>query len=99
MKNIFDVTDLLVVPSQWYETFGYTVLEALSYGVPVQVTDKVGAKDLVQCIDPAFICVSKELNLDKIKLEEFSSEVCRRNIIKTETLHEKEMEKVYRGLI
>ena len=98
LRSIFDVTDLLVVPSQWYETFGYTVLEALSYGVPVQVTDKVGAKDLVQYIDPAFICVNKELNLDKIKLEEFSSEVCRRNIIKTETLHEKEMEKVYRGL-
>lgn len=99
LEEIFDKTDLLIVPSQWYETFGFTVLEALSYGVPVMVTNKVGAKDLVQYIDPAFICVNKELNLDKIKLEEFSSEVCRRNIIKTEMLHEKEMEKVYQGLI
>lgn len=99
LEKIFDKTDLLIVPSQWYETFGFTVLEALSYGVPVMVTNKVGAKDLVQYIDPAFICVNKELNLDKIKLEEFSSEVCRRNIIKTEMLHEKEMEKVYQGLI
>lgn len=99
LEKIFDKTDLLIVPSQWYETFGFTVLEALSYGVPVMVTNKVGAKDLVQYIDPAFICVNKELNLDKIKLEEFNSEVCRRNIIKTEMLHEKEMEKVYQGLI
>lgn len=48
LKEIFDVTDLLVVPSQWYETFGFTVLEALSYGVPVIVSDKVGAGDLLK---------------------------------------------------
>lgn len=47
LEEIFDDTDLLVVPSQWYETFGFTVLEALSYGVPVVVTDKVGAKDII----------------------------------------------------
>ena len=39
--------DLLVAPSIWYETFGFTVLEALSYGVPVIVSDHVGAKDIV----------------------------------------------------
>lgn len=47
LEEIFDDTDLLVVPSQWYETFGFTVLEALSYGVPVLVGDKVGAQDLI----------------------------------------------------
>lgn len=99
LKEIFDATDILVVPSQWYETFGYTVLEALSYGVPVQVTDKVGAKDLVQCVDPAFICADKGLNLEKLRLKEFNSKVCKSSIIKTETLHAKEMEKIYRGLI
>lgn len=34
-------------PSVWYETFGYTVLEALSFGVPVLVSDTVGAKDII----------------------------------------------------
>lgn len=48
LEEIFDNTDLLVVPSQWYETFGFTVLEALSYGVPVIVSDKVGAGDLIK---------------------------------------------------
>lgn len=44
---IFENTDVLVAPSIWYETFGYTVLEALSFGVPVLVTKNVGAKDII----------------------------------------------------
>lgn len=47
LKQIFANTDVLLVPSVWHETFGFTVLEALSYGVPVVVSDHVGAKDLV----------------------------------------------------
>lgn len=47
LEEIFNATDLLVVPSQWYETFGFTVLEALSYGVPVLAGNKVGAQDLI----------------------------------------------------
>lgn len=46
LEKIFDNTDLLIVPSIWYETFGFIVLEALSYGVPVLVTDRVGSKDI-----------------------------------------------------
>ena len=47
LGSIFQDTDILIVPSVWYETFGYTVLEALSYGVPVIISDTVGAKDIV----------------------------------------------------
>lgn len=47
LKVIFANTDVLVAPSVWYETFGFTVLEALSYGVPVIVSDRVGAKDIL----------------------------------------------------
>ncbi len=47
LPQILANTDVLVAPSVWYETFGFTVLEALSYGVPVIVTDHVGAKDMV----------------------------------------------------
>lgn len=47
LKNIFSKTDLLIVPSKCYETFGFIVLEALSYGVPVMVTENVGAKDIL----------------------------------------------------
>lgn len=48
LEEIFQKTDVLIMPSVWYETFGFTVLEALSYGVPVIVSENVGAKDLLE---------------------------------------------------
>ncbi len=47
LPSILSKADVLIAPSVWYETFGFTVLEALSYGVPVIVSDHVGAKDIV----------------------------------------------------
>lgn len=47
LEKIFDSTDVLVCPSVLYETFGFTVLEALSCGVPVLVSGNVGAKDII----------------------------------------------------
>lgn len=47
LKKIFDETDVLVAPSVGYETFGFTVLEALSYGVPVIISGNVGARDIL----------------------------------------------------
>lgn len=48
LQEIMNQIDIVVVPSLWYETFGFTVLEALSYGVPVIITENVGAKDLLE---------------------------------------------------
>ncbi len=48
LRDIFANTDVLVAPSVWYETFGFTVLEALSYGIPVVISNHVGAKDIVK---------------------------------------------------
>lgn len=47
LEQIMNEADVLVAPSIWYETFGFTVQEALSYGVPVIVSDHVGAKDII----------------------------------------------------
>lgn len=47
LGQIMEEADVLVAPSIWYETFGFTVLEALSYGVPVIVSNHVGAKDII----------------------------------------------------
>lgn len=66
LKEIFDNTDLLIVPSQWYETFGFTVLEALSYGVPVMVTNKVGASDLLSMGKFGFIVCDEQMTHDTI---------------------------------
>lgn len=47
IKDIMERTDVLVAPSVCFETFGFTVLEALSFGVPVIVSDCVGAKEII----------------------------------------------------
>lgn len=45
---VFESMDVLVVPSIGYETFGFVVLEALAYGIPVLCSDLVGAGMLVK---------------------------------------------------
>lgn len=47
LEDIFNKTDILVVPSIWYETYGFITLEALSHGVPIILTNKVGSKDIL----------------------------------------------------
>lgn len=47
LGQIFDNTDVLLVPSILFDTFGYTVIEALSFGVPVIVSSHVGAQDVI----------------------------------------------------
>lgn len=48
MHKVFGNMDLLIVPSLWKETFGMVVLEAISYGVPVIISNNVGAKDILR---------------------------------------------------
>lgn len=76
LEKIFDETDVLIAPSMWYETFGYTVLEALSYGVPVIISGTVGTKDIlaegcgivIDDITPEKLCrVLENLNMEKLK--------------------------------
>lgn len=76
LEKIFDETDVLVAPSIWYETFGFTVLEALSYGVPVIISGNVGAKDIleegagivIENISPEKLCAALQgLTYDKLK--------------------------------
>ncbi|WP_349671675.1 glycosyltransferase [Lacrimispora sp.] len=47
LPQILAETDLVLAPSVWYETFGFTVLEAISYGVPVIISNNIGAKDII----------------------------------------------------
>lgn len=63
LKSIFDSTDILVAPSILYETFGFTVLEALSYGVPVIISGNVGAKDIL--VDGAGIVI-EDITAEKL---------------------------------
>lgn len=47
LADIFNKTDLLIIPSIWKETFGFIGIEALAHGVPILVSDQVGFKDLL----------------------------------------------------
>lgn len=55
IETVYTTMDIMVVPSLCHETFSLVTLEALSYGVPVLVSDTVGAKDIVKEYDSKFV--------------------------------------------
>lgn len=55
LERIYSEMDLLIVPSIWHETFSLVALEALSYGVCVAVSNRVGAKDIVANYSKDFV--------------------------------------------
>lgn len=103
LESIFKSTDVLIVPSIWYETFGYTVLEALSFGVPVIVSDTVGAKDIIaegcgvviENIDAKKIETIID-DLNKEKLEQMNENIVQKQeIVDIQTLTKEIKEKCY----
>lgn len=83
IADVYDAMDVLIVPSIWKETFSLVTLEALSYGVPVIVSDNVGAQDIVKLYNPKFVYHSTEelrglflgIFLDKSMLSEFNNKL------------------------
>lgn len=65
LEGIFDELDVIIVPSICRETFGFIVLEAISYGVPVIVSDNVGAKYIVDDYACGYV-YKDEFDLKKI---------------------------------
>ncbi|SDX31460.1 glycosyltransferase [Paenibacillus sp. PDC88] len=61
LKSIFSNINLLIVPSLWKETYGFIGLEALSFGIPVLVTNNVGFKDQLINGQNGFIVEVSEL--------------------------------------
>lgn len=66
-KNI----DVLIVPSQCRETFGFAVMEGLSNGIPVVCSDLVGAKNLVLNIEPKNVYPYADNNYLKLRMMDF----------------------------
>lgn len=83
IADVYDSMDVLVVPSIWKETFSLVTLEALSYGVPVIVSNNVGAQDIVKQYNPSFVyhsedelkCLLKEILEDRNMLQDFNQKV------------------------
>ena len=93
LTKVMQKADIVIVPSIGYETFGYTVLEAMSYGVPVIVSNRVGAKDIIPIgggivfdeINPLGIWeVLEGLNMEKVK--EMNAVLCRSTVLTIEQM-------------
>ena len=59
VSDLFESTDLLVVPSQSLESFGLMCIEAMSYSVPVVATNVGGLPEVVKNGEGGY-CVSKD---------------------------------------
>ena len=107
LENVMDSIDILIVPSKWNETFGFTVLEALSYGVPVIVSKHVGAKDLIEHgksgmiyneLDELVEILENIIN-NKFKLKYMNEYIVNNLSIKNIIKHSMEIELLYKNLI
>ena len=84
IADVYEAMDVLVVPSIWKETFSLVTLEALSYGVPVIVSDNVGAQDIVKQYDERFVyherkdleIILKAIIEDRYILRDFNRQIC-----------------------
>ena len=56
LPSAYTAADLLVLPSAYHETWGLVVNEAMNFGLPIIVSDRVGcAEDLVRDGDNGFV--------------------------------------------
>lgn len=72
---VYSEIDVLIVPSKWKETFGLIVLEGLSFGVKVFVSDSVGAKEILEKEDIFinYICLAEQLNNEEIEVNKITN--------------------------
>lgn len=100
MKNL----DVVVVPSLWRETFGFTALEAISCGVPVIVTDFVGAKDLLKNKNWGYLIKADKIELQRLiehiyddrgLLRDINTSICNDVFDISMENHRKEMKLLY----
>jgi len=108
LEGIFKNTDVLIVPSIWYETFGYIALEAFSYGVPVILTDLVGFKDMMNPGVTGIIIKASEDELydnlqaiikDRGKLSYINQNIIELSSIYQMEKHTEDITKLYTNLI
>lgn len=105
LENVMENFDVLVVPSLCDETFGFTTLEALSFGLPVITTKHVGAKDLIfnnkngrivnENIDDLFN-VMKELIVLPEKVYLYNQWIVEKGRVKTMSQHTEEILDLYK---
>lgn len=108
LSAIFENTDILVVPSQWRETFGFIGLEAFSHGVPVLVSENVGFKDLIRHNETGLIFkpnlfalsnIIEELIVNRNKLEKININICKEQFTFSMERHAKKIQTFYERVL
>ena len=104
LDEIMNQFDCLIVPSIWKETFGFTLLEAMSYGIPVIASDNVGAKDLIRDHKNGIVYSNGKLGLKSAIIEvlknpqiidKYNREIFMNFKVKTMENHAKEILTLY----
>jgi len=73
IEDIYGSADALIMLSE-FDTFGMTVLEAMASGLPVIVSDKVGAKDMVSEGKNGFVVKRDDITMISQKILELLDE-------------------------
>lgn len=106
VEQVLEETDMVLVPSLWEETFGLVVLEALSHGVPVLVSEHVGARELVEVSGSpgGIVTVPDKGHIEEAVrricddpgiLEEFNRNICQGNFSYDLCTHCREIRELY----
>jgi glycosyltransferase involved in cell wall biosynthesis len=56
VASLLTNASVLVVPSQAYESFGLTIIEAMAFGVPVVTTDVGGMPEVLEDSNAGYVC-------------------------------------------
>lgn len=108
IDRVFEAMDILLVPSLWAETYGFVVLEAIMHGVPVIVSENVGAKDFLLKIGD----IGKVVKADKeswsrvllgvienpTEIAEMSKKICNADIVVDYKEYSNKIIRLYQGL-
>jgi len=106
INNILEEINVGIVPSIWYETFGFVGIEFLQACIPVIVSDTCGVAETIKNGKTGFIFKSNDINSLFKKMELFAKnpELIKKlgkniNRFKTIGEHGKEIENIYENLI
>jgi glycosyltransferase involved in cell wall biosynthesis len=97
--------DIALIPSVWYETFGFVASEAMSFGKPVIISTRVGAKDYVKdgyngrIVTPDSISLAsamKDFLTNPELIECYSERICGNDMPLTMSKHCEKIRQLYR---
>ena len=107
LSKIFENSELIIIPSRCYETFGFVGLEAYSYAMPIISSNLVGFNELIKdnitgfIVNPDSESIRKkiiQLIEDKEKLRNINKNIFQEKINLSINLHAMEILKLYNSI-